>query len=252
MLRADLSGDPGFTELLGRVRETVLSAQARQDVPFERLVEVLNPVRSPARHPLFQVMLTEEVYPVDWELPGLVTRPEPVPAVNAKVDLTLGIRPRYGTGGSPAGIDADFEYATDLFDPATIQDLAARLTRLLQQAAADPGRRVSEFGILTATERQLLAGRNDTARKVPEISLAELFQAQVVRVPDAVAVVCGEVSLTYAGLNRRANRLARYLVSLGAGPERLVAVAMPRSAEMVVGSDTLGPSRLAARPKRHW
>src|ERR1700678_1678669 len=140
VLRADLSGDPGFGELLGRVRETVLSAQARQDVPFERLVEVLNPVRSPARHPLFQVLIGDaDVSPDDWQLPGLRITAEPLPDADAKFDLTLGFRQQRGDGGVPAGIDGYFEYATDLFDRATVRGLADRLTRLLRQAARDPG-----------------------------------------------------------------------------------------------------------------
>ena len=104
VLRADLSGDPSFAELVGRVRESVLSAQARQDLPFERLVEVLKPARSAARHPLFQVMIGEDIIPDDWQLPGLRVRAEPFPAVNARFDLTLGFREQRGDGGAPAGI----------------------------------------------------------------------------------------------------------------------------------------------------
>src|SRR5262249_26783861 len=135
VLRADLAGDPGFAGLVGRVRETVLAAQARQDVPFERLVEVLNPARSPARHPLFQGMIAaEDIGAVDWQLPGLDTKPEPVPAVDAQFDLTLAFAQNHDHAGDPAGISASLEYATDLFDQATIEALATRLTRLLAQA----------------------------------------------------------------------------------------------------------------------
>ena len=126
VLRADLSGDPSFAELLGRVRETVLAAQARQDVPFERLVEVLNPARSPSRHPLFQVMIGDEgIAAVDWQLPGLRITAEPVPDVAAKFDLTLGFRQDHDGDGGLAGISAFLEYALDLFDQATVRDLAA-------------------------------------------------------------------------------------------------------------------------------
>jgi amino acid adenylation domain-containing protein len=235
VLRADLSGDPGFGELLDRVRETVLSAQARQDVPFEHLVEVLNPVRSPARHPLFQVMIADEdVAAVDWRLPGLRITAEPVPDVSAKFDLTLGLRQDHDADGAPAGIDASFEYAEDLFDAATIRALAARLTRLLRQAVRDPGRRVGEFNLLTSAEHQLLADWNDTARPVPAVTLPELFEEQAARAPHAPAVLSAAGELTYGELNARANRLARHLITLGAGPERVVAVAMPRSPELVV------------------
>ena len=235
VLRADVSGDPSFAELLSRVRETVLSAQARQDLPFERLVEVLNPTRSEARHPLFQVMIgDEDVGGVDWQLPGLRTRAEPVPGVNAKFDLTLGVCQQRGDGGAPAGIQAHFEYAEDLFDHATVKALADRLTRLLRQAARDPGRRISTLEVLTTAERRkLLHEWNDTARDVSAATLPELFEAQAARTPDAPAVIFEGEHLSYADLNRRANRLARHLIALGAGPERLVAIAMPRCADMI-------------------
>ncbi len=235
VLRADLSGDPGFGELLGRVRETVLSAQARQDLPFERLVEVMNPVRSPARHPLFQVMLGEELIPGEWQLHGLRVRAEPVPTVTARFDLVLGARQRHGDDGTPAGIQASFEYATDLFDEATVRGLADRLTRLLRQAAADPARPVSQLDVLTAAERRnLLVDWNDTARPVPAVTLPELFEQQAARTPNAPAVIGGGTELTYGELNQRANRLARHLVTLGAGPGRFAAIAMPRTPDVIV------------------
>ncbi len=236
VLRADVSGDPGFGELLGRVRETVLSAQARQDVPFERLVEVLNPARSPSRHPLFQVMVADQdIGVVDWQLPGLRITAEPVPEVAAKFDLTLGFRQDRGPGGAPAGIGAFLEYAGDLFDPATIEALAGRLTRLLRQAARDPGCRISQLSLLTAAERRrLLRDWNDTTRPVPAVTVPELFEQQVARTPHAPAVITAAAELAYGELNARANRLARHLISLGAGPGRLVAIAMPRSADVIV------------------
>ena len=236
VLRADVAGDPSFAGLVGRVRETVLAAQARQDVPFERLVEVLNPARSPARHPLFQVMLADEdVGAAGWQLPGLRVRPEPVPAGAAKFDLTLAFGQDRGAGGAPAGISAAFEYAADLFDRPAIEALAARLTRLLRQAVAAPARPLSTLAILTTAERRkLLHDWNDTARDIPAVTVPELFEAQAARTPGAAAVIFEGTEVSYAELNARANRLARYLVSLGAGPERLVAVAVPRSAEMIV------------------
>src|SRR6185437_5545012 len=234
VLRADLSGDPGFGEVLGRVRETVLSAQARQDVPFERLVEVLNPARSTARHPLFQVLLVDEIIPDEWQLPGLRVQVEPLPAVNAKFDLTLGFQQCLGEGGAPAGILAHLEYAADVFDEATVRALAGRLTRLLRQAARDPGRPISQLGLLTATERRsLLRAWNDTARSVPAVTLHGLFEQQAARTPHAPAVIGAGTELTYAGLNARANQLARRLIALGSGPGRLAAIAMPRSPDMI-------------------
>ena len=236
VLRADLSGDPGFGELLARVRETVLAAQARQDVPFERLVEVLNPARSESRHPLFQVeIVDEDIGAADLRLPGLRLTTEPIPDLTAKFDLTLGYRQDRDADGSPAGISASLEYAEDLFDRVTVQGLAERLTRLLRLAAADPGQRVSELDLLTATERRsLIRDWNDTARDVPEVTVPELFERQAARTPDAPAVLSAAGGLSYADLNERANRLARHLISMGAGPERLVAIAMPRSADVVV------------------
>jgi amino acid adenylation domain-containing protein len=235
VLRADVSGDPGFGELLDRVRETVLSAQARQDVPFERLVEVLNPVRSPARHPLFQVMIADQdVSPVNWHLPGLQVRAEPVPAGAAKFDLTLAYEQTRSDAGAPAGINAYFEYSADLFDQATVRALTTRLTRLLRQAARDPDRPVSEHDLLTTAERRVLAEWNDTTRDVPGTTLPELFARQAARTPHAPAVVFGRTQVSYAELNQRANRLARHLIALGVGPEQLISIAMPRSPDMIV------------------
>ncbi|HLK76424.1 MAG TPA: amino acid adenylation domain-containing protein, partial [Streptosporangiaceae bacterium] len=198
-------------------------------------VEVLNPARSPARHPLFQVMIADEdVAAAHWQLPGLHIQAEPVPAGAAKFDLTLAFRQDHDPAGNPAGISAAFEYAADLFDPATIEALAARLTRLLRQAAAAPVRPVSDLDVLTPAERRELAYWNDTARPVPQATVPELFDQQAARTPHAPAVLSAVGELAYGELNARANRLARHLISLGAGPERLVAIAMPRSPELIV------------------
>ncbi|HXL96104.1 MAG TPA: amino acid adenylation domain-containing protein, partial [Streptosporangiaceae bacterium] len=236
VLRTDLSGNPTFAQLLDQTRDMVLAAQARQDVPFERLVEILNPARSPARHPLFQVMLADQdTGTTRWHLPGLTAHHQPVPAMAAKFDLTLGVRQNRNADGTAAGISAFFEYARDLFDHATIEGLGGRLGRLLRQAAEDPGRRVGELDLLTAEERdRLLAEWNDTARPVPAATLPELFEAQVARTPHAPAVIGGAAELSYGELNTRASQLARHLISLGAGPERLVAIAMPHSTDVIV------------------
>ena len=232
VLRADLSGDPTFANLLDQVRETDLAAQANQDVPFEHLVGVLNPHRAPGRHPLFQVMIvSDDTGTSQWQLPGLRTEAEPVCMSGAKFDLNCIFRQQYADDGTPGGISCTFEFALDLFDQATVQALAGRLMMLLRHAAHDPGRRVGEFDLLTGPEQDRLLGQGADAA---ELTLPRLFEAQVARVPDAVAVVCEGAGLSYAELDGRANRLARYLVSLGAGPERLVAVAMERSVELVV------------------
>ncbi|MER7729208.1 amino acid adenylation domain-containing protein [Streptomyces sp. NPDC096323] len=235
VLRTDLSGDPSFAELLGRVRDRDLAAYAHQDVPFERLVEALNPVRSSAHHPLFQVMLaSDDDTARQWKIRGLQAQDMPLDAGAAKFDLTLTFRPRHGPDGSPDGISGELEYAADLFDESTVRALAGRLVRLLGQVAADPALRVSGVRMLTTAERELaVSGWNDTARDVPVSVLPELFAAQVVRTPDAVALECAGVSWSYAELDAWSSRLARYLLGLGAGPERVVAVALPRSLELV-------------------
>src|SRR6202453_1995917 len=234
VLRTDLAGDPTFAQLLDQARDVVLAAQAHQDVPFERLVEALNPARSPTRHPLFQVMLADQdTGTTSWHLPGLTPHDQPVPAMAARFDLTLGVGQDRNADGTPAGISAFLEYARDLFDHATIEALAVRLGRLLRQAAEDPGRRVGEVDLLSAEERHRLVEWNDTARPVPAVTLPELFQEQAARIPDAPAVTGGGAELSYGELNTRASQLARHLISLGAGPERLVAIAMPQSADVI-------------------
>ncbi|HEY1627673.1 MAG TPA: amino acid adenylation domain-containing protein [Streptosporangiaceae bacterium] len=235
VLRADLSGEPGFADLVGRVRETVLAAQARQDVPFERLVEVLNPVRSQSRHPLFQVMIADQdVTAAEWDLPGLTAVGLPVPDLSAKFDLLLAFKQTWDENGAPAGITGLLEFPHDLFDPETVRDLAGRLTRLLAQAVADPARPVSSLDVLTNAERYQLAEWNRTGRDIQTVMLPELIAATTGRVPDATAVIDGPVTLSHAELNARANRLARLLIARGAGPERFVAVALPRSADMII------------------
>src|ERR1700677_5014188 len=161
-------------------------------------------------------------------------RVPPFPAASAKFDLSMGFRQAHDDDGAPAGIDAHFEYATDLFDPVTVRELAGRLTRLLRQAAEDPGRGVGEFDLLTGAERRLLAEWNETGREVARATVAELFERQPARTRRAPGVLSAAGGLSYGELNARANRLARYLASLGAGPERLVAVVMQRGVEVVV------------------
>ncbi|WP_168712299.1 non-ribosomal peptide synthetase [Streptomyces sp. A1277] len=235
VLRTDLSGDPSFAELLGRVRDRDLAAYAHQDVPFERLVEVLNPIRSSAHHPLFQVMLAaDDDTSRQWRIRGLRAEDMHLDAGSAKFDLTLTFRPRHGPDGTPDGISGVLEYAADLFDEGTVRALAERLVRLLGQVAADPALRVSGVRLLTAAEREsVVSGWNGAARDVPVRVLPELFAGQVVRAPDAVALECAGVSWSYAELDAWSSRLARYLLGLGAGPERVVAVALPRSLELV-------------------
>ncbi|WP_167517445.1 condensation domain-containing protein [Micromonospora orduensis] len=230
VLRADLSGDPSFTELLARIRETDLAAYTNPDVPFERLVEILNPARSVSRHSLFQVMLvSDNAVTRRWELPGLRIEPELFGHETTKFDLSLFVRPMHHADGSSAGIRGTFEYAQDLFDESTVEALADRLARLLRQVVEDPSRPVSEYELLADAERQrILHEWNDTGRSVPEHTLPQLFEQQAARTPDATAVLSGASSLSYAVLDHRANQLARHLAAGGVGPEQSVAVALPR------------------------
>ncbi|MCQ8195602.1 condensation domain-containing protein, partial [Streptomyces sp. RCU064] len=236
VLRTDVSGDPSFRELLDRVRESDLSAFAHQDVPFERLVEVVNPQRSAARHPLFQVMLALQNNPdPELDLPGIDARIRQLRTSTAKFDLTLDLVERHEAQDTPAGIEGVVEYSVDLFDRETVEGMVARFVRLLEAVVADPEVRLGRVEILSEEERsRLLSEWNGPVLDVPVRSLPALVEAQVVRTPDAVALVEGETSLTYRVLNGRANRLARLLVGMGVGPERIVALALPRSASQVV------------------
>ncbi|MFF7987996.1 amino acid adenylation domain-containing protein [Streptomyces sp. NPDC007901] len=236
VLRTDLSGDPDFAELVRRVRETDLAAFAHQDVPFERLVEDLNPARSMARHPLFQVMLTlQNTARAAYGLHGLDTEPLPRHGSLAKFDLDLQFTEQTDSAGRPAGLDGEITYAADLFDRGTVERLGQRFLRLLEQVTADPRMPLSRLDILSEVERrQVLVGWNDTAWDVPPVAVPWLFECQVVRCPDALAVVFEDEVLTYGELNVRANRLARLLIERGVGPESLVALAVPRSADFVV------------------
>ncbi|MFE7593453.1 amino acid adenylation domain-containing protein, partial [Kitasatospora sp. NPDC057512] len=236
VFRTDTSGDPTFAELLDRVRDTSLAGYAHQDLPFEHLVEALNPVRSLAHHPLFQVMLVLQNAPrADFAPPGLDVDDMPLTTTTAKLDLIFTLSERQAQDGSPEGLDGLVEYAGDLYDPATVETMVGRLERLLRAVVADPRRRLSRYGLLSAEEHGDLTALGTGAEvELPAASVPELFRAQVRAMPGQVALVSGDVSLTYQELDERANRLAHALIARGAGPERLVAVALPRSAELVV------------------
>ncbi len=237
VLRTDVSGDPSFEQVLGRVREFWLGALGHQDVPFERLVEVLAPERSLARHPLFQVMLTvQNNAPAQAApLPGLRGARMQAGTGTAEFDLDLSVAETRDAAGSPAGLRGRVTVAADLFDPATAAVIARRFERILTAVAADPQARVRAVPVLAESERaQILARWNDTAQPVPAGSVLGLFDEVVAGTPDAVAVTCDRLSLTYAELDGRAERLAGLLTGRGAGPESVVAVVMDRSAELVV------------------
>ena len=239
VLRTDTSGQPSFRELIGRVRGRNLAAYGHQELPFERLVEVLNPARSLSRHPLFQVMLAFEAGEAGagtLELPGLAVTTEPLMTQSAKFDLSLGLVEHRAADGQPAGIAGALEYSSDLFDAATVEVMGRRLIRLLEAAVADVGQPLGSLPILETAERDtILRVWNDTAQPVAAATLPELFAAQAARTADAVAVVFEEVTLTYRELNERANRLAHHLQGLGVGPETMVGLCVERSPEMVIG-----------------
>ncbi len=231
VLRSDLAGKPTFRELLGRVRETALSAYLHQDVPFERLVQELEPERSLAHTPLFQVMLVLQNAPIEiLEIPRLHLRPMGLAATLAKFDLTLTLEQHDG------GLAGAVEHATDLFDGTTVDRLIACLERLLAAATAAPDLPVSELPLLSEAEHhQLCLAWNDTGWSGSVGYVHELFAAQARRTPEAAAVVCGAAALTYAELSARAGRLAEHLRRLGVGPDVLVGLMVERSLDMVVG-----------------
>ncbi|MEU8383212.1 amino acid adenylation domain-containing protein, partial [Streptosporangium sp. NPDC048865] len=229
VLRTDLGGDPTFAELLERVRHADLAAFSNADVPFEQVVERLAPERSLARSPLFQVMIVHQrLEDVRLRLPGVRAEPFLPETGGVKFDLDV-----YFAEGEEL-IEGFVAYATDLFDAGTVTGMLAELAELLDQVTEDPARRLSSLG----TPLQG-AARPDTARAFAPLTVAQRFEAQVARTPDATAVVTGGVSggattLTYAELDERAEALADRLAAAGAGPEEIVAIALPRSAEFVV------------------
>jgi amino acid adenylation domain-containing protein len=236
VLRTDTSNDPSTLELLARVREVDLMAYAHQDLPFERLVEFLNPARSLGRHPLFQVALVlQNTTHARYELSGLAAAPEPVGTGTTKFDLSFSFIERRSSDGSPQGLDAAIEYATDLFDRSTVAALAQRLVRLFEGMAAAPDQTIGRIELLAPEERrQILEQWNDTAHPVSGATVPALFEAQAARTPDALALVFAEDSLSYAALNTRANRLAHHLIGMGIGPEDIVALCLPRSLDLLV------------------
>ncbi|MBB1252763.1 amino acid adenylation domain-containing protein [Streptomyces sp. OF3] len=237
VLRTDTSGDPGFAELVDRVRRTDLAAFGRQDVPFDRLVEALRTPRSLARHPLFQVMLAFQEDADDaLRMPGLTAERYEVPRRSAKFDLTLDLTERRGVDGELSGLDGVLEYATDLFDRGTAELLVTRLVRLLDAATREPGLPLSRLVVDHPGDRhRVLVEWNRTARPVPETTVPALFELQAYRTPHAPAVAApGGERLDYAELNLRANRVAHHLINRGVGPEDFVAVSMPRTADLVV------------------
>ncbi|MFD1814822.1 amino acid adenylation domain-containing protein, partial [Rhodococcus gannanensis] len=237
VLRAKVDVDAGFDEILAGVRETDLSAFGNADVPFERLVEVLNPVRSTSRSPLAQVgFLFQNMAPTELELDGLTVGSAGVAHVSAKYDLQLALRDEYGDDGVPSGMFAEMVYATALFDASTVEVIGQRLVRVLEAIAADPTVVVGDIDLVEADEvAALVTGWNATDHELPAGQLLQDgFLRQAQQTPDATAVVYEGETLTYAELSARVGRLARRLIDEGVGPESLVALAVRRSLDLVV------------------
>jgi len=231
VLRTDLSGDPQFVGLLRKVRETALGAFAHQHMPFEKLVEVLKPVRDMSYAPLFQVMFALQNFPwVPADLQGLTLTPELTEASTSMFDLTLYM------WEEEKGLSGTIEYSTDLFDDSTIERMVDHFEVLLESVTTDPDRRLSELTLLRESERhQVLVEWNDTAAEYPKDEcFNQLFEEQVGRTPEATAVICADVSLTYKELNCRANQVANYLRRLGAQPGSIAGICTDRSIDMVV------------------
>ncbi|MFD7431571.1 amino acid adenylation domain-containing protein [Streptomyces sp. NPDC059818] len=233
VMRTDLSGDPAFTELIDRVRDTALGAYDHQDLPFERLVEELAPDRDPSRNPLFQILFALQNVPDGhtWSLPGLDVEPFAVTLPDAKFDLSLMM-----SEGPAGGLRGTLEYRTDLFERDTVGRLAGHLGTLLAAVAGAPGARLSQLCMLPPAERRTsLVEWNDTAAAYPDTAtLHGLFEERAARQPDTVAVEWPQGALTYGELNARANRLAHHLrTRYGARPDMPVAVCLGRGADLV-------------------
>ena len=247
VLRTDTGGDPSFSALLDRVRESDLTAYAHAELPFEQLVEELNPARSMARQPLFQVVLAfqNSTDPLPG-LPGLTAAIEPVGTATAKFDLSFQVTERTTAEGDPDGLDIQLEYSADLFTEPTADRIARALATLLDSAARTPGAPLSALDLLSPAERRtLLTAWHGDTRPRPPATLPSLVEAHAAHSPDHPAVIlpknpespdsaAGPDRLTYAALNAEANRLARLLLGRGIGPGDVVALALPRSARTVV------------------
>ncbi|HEX8853029.1 MAG TPA: amino acid adenylation domain-containing protein, partial [Pyrinomonadaceae bacterium] len=231
VLRTDLSGAPTFDELLLRVREMTLEAHAHQEVPFEMLVEELQPDRDLSRPPVFQVMLVLQNAPLpEMRLPGLEVRQLELEGAGAKFDLILYL------SESAGDLLASWEYNTDRLDSETVRRMARHFQTLLENSITNPDERISRLELMSEAERhRVVVEWNQTAGNFPPARcLHQFFEQQATRTPDAVALIHQTQRLTYAELNRRANQLAHHLRSLGVCAESLVGVLMQRSVEMVV------------------
>ncbi|SEG92212.1 nonribosomal peptide synthetase DhbF [Saccharopolyspora kobensis] len=233
VLRTDTSGEPGFAELVDRVRQTDLAAFDNAELPFERLAEALNPARSLARHPLFQVMLAYwgATDAAAAELPGLETAVDTAAAGAAKFDLAFSLSER-----ADGGVDGLVQYSTDLFTRQTVEDLAARFVQLLTSAVADPATPISRLDVLGEEARQRVLAWGDAVGSVePAGTFPELFARSAELDPGKTALIFEDVELSYRELDRRVTEQAQLLVEHGVGPGDVVGVLLPRSPELIIG-----------------
>jgi amino acid adenylation domain-containing protein len=231
VLRTDLSGEVSFREAIQRVRESCLGAYEHQEIPFEKLVEELRPERDVSHNPIFQVCFALQNAPfAPLALKNLTVEPLETERHAAQFDLFLQVQE------TERGLSAQFEYNTDLFEAETIARMAGHFTSLLSSAVADPDRQIARLPMLTEAERrQILVEWNANERDYSAAGITRGIEEQVRRTPQATALVFEDREMSFDELNRRANRLARHLRSLGVGPDTLVAVCVERSIEMVVG-----------------
>jgi amino acid adenylation domain-containing protein len=236
VLRTDTSGNPTFRELLARVKETDLAAYAHQDLPFERIVAELNPERSLSRHPLFQVMVVlQNNEQARLNLPDLEVTGGLANTRTAKFDLTVAFAEIRGPGSELAGIDGTFEYATDLYDLASVDLLTHCVRHMVEAMIADPCARIGEVSLLSDADRaQILRQWNDTAASYPDQLCAhQVFERQVRATPGAPALICGDARLSYAELDSAANRLAHALLRGGVRRGDVVGIYLDRGIELV-------------------
>lgn len=244
VLRTDLSGNPTFAELLGRVREVTLGAYEHQDVPFDTLVHAMRAERSLEHSPLFQVMFILQNFPLeDLDLAGLKTTPLEPEVEHARFDLTVEVFPRRGE------LCAYFDYNADMYEPDTIARIQQHYLSILQAVCANPDQEIYSIPLLSASERQqLIVDWNRTAAEIPQICFHQQFETHAIATPDRLAVMANGDSLTYVELDQRANRIAEELRARGAGPEILVAVCIARSTDLVAALLAVAKSGAAYVP----
>lgn len=250
VMRTDFSGNPSFQEILAQVRETSLNAMAHSDLPFEKIVEELEPKHDLSYSPLFQVgFLYEEAPAQPFKLPGLRAGTFDVDEGAAKWDLSLALT------DNPQGISAYLEYNKDLFEAATIKRMLGHFEHLLEQIIKNRNVKLSELCLLTEPEwNQLVVQYNATRQEFPyEVCFHNLFEQQVERSPAALALCCGSEELSYAQLNAKANQLAHHLIAAGVGPEKRVALCLERSPMMVIALVAVNKAGGAYVPlNEHW